>query len=166
MHRREMSPIYRIAPCRWLSVIALLLSLPVLLAGQVGSFGGSLQSDNTYGPAVAADGSGGSTHKALPPAPEQMGDLLEREGHYQAAIEAYAQVLTPSAVVWNKLGICYQLLYDLKDAERCYKESLSQFPQCLFTKLVSRQKSPPKIIRKRLRHRNMRPGPSPFQVYI
>ena len=128
MHRREMSPIYRIAPCRWLSVIALLLSLPVLLAGQVGSFGGSLQSDNTYGPAVAADGSGGSTHKALPPAPEQMGDLLEREGHYQAAIEAYAQVLTPSAVVWNKLGICYQLLYDLKDAEHSYKESLKLLP--------------------------------------
>ena len=57
-----------------------------------------------------------------------MGDLLEKEGHYQAAVEAYAQVVNPSAVVWNKLGIAYQLLYDLKDAERCYKESLRMLP--------------------------------------
>lgn len=55
---------------------------------------------------------------------EQTGDILQIRGEYQAAIAAYAKVAPPSAAVWNKIGIAYQLLYDPKDAAQCYKEAL------------------------------------------
>jgi tetratricopeptide (TPR) repeat protein len=56
--------------------------------------------------------------------PEQIGDSLEARQRYQAAIAAYAKIPHPSAVIWNKMGIAYQMLFNLKDATHCYKESL------------------------------------------
>ena len=56
--------------------------------------------------------------------PEQAGDLDYFHQHYQAAIEDYKRVKQPSAAVWNKMGVAYQVLYDLKDASRCYKQAL------------------------------------------
>jgi tetratricopeptide (TPR) repeat protein len=56
--------------------------------------------------------------------PEEIGDSLEARQRYQAAIAAYAKASPPSAVIWNKMGIAYQMLFNLKDATRCYKESL------------------------------------------
>ena len=56
--------------------------------------------------------------------PEEIGDSLEARQRYQAAIAAYAKDLHPSAVVWNKMGIAYQMMFNLKDATRCYRESL------------------------------------------
>lgn len=56
--------------------------------------------------------------------PEQAGDLDYFHQHYQAAIEDYKRVEQPSAAVWNKMGVAYQMLYDLKDASRCYKQAL------------------------------------------
>ncbi len=53
-----------------------------------------------------------------------MGDSLEVRQHYQQAIAAYARVPHPSADVWNKMGIAYQMMLNLREAERCYKESL------------------------------------------
>jgi tetratricopeptide (TPR) repeat protein len=54
---------------------------------------------------------------------EQAADLQYFHQRYQAAIEEYKKVGQPSAAVWNKMGIAYQMLYDLKDADRCYKRA-------------------------------------------
>ena len=47
---------------------------------------------------------------------------------YQAALAAYAKA-PPSATVWNKMGIAYQMMFNLKDATHCYKESLELEPK-------------------------------------
>jgi tetratricopeptide (TPR) repeat protein len=56
---------------------------------------------------------------------EQRGDILSARRQYQAAIAAYAKITQPSAAVWNKMGIAYQMLYDPSDAARCYNQSLA-----------------------------------------
>jgi tetratricopeptide (TPR) repeat protein len=48
---------------------------------------------------------------------------------YQAAIGAYKNVVSPSADTWNKLGIAYQMMFNLDDAERCYERSLKLNPR-------------------------------------
>jgi len=58
-----------------------------------------------------------------PPTHEELADTLSVHRRYQAAIEEYGKA-TPSAAVWNKMGIAYQMMFNLKDATRCYKESL------------------------------------------
>jgi tetratricopeptide (TPR) repeat protein len=63
-----------------------------------------------------------------PPAPEELGDTLVVHQRYQAAIAAYAKA-PRSAAVWNKMGIAYQMMFNLKDATRCYKESLRVDPR-------------------------------------
>jgi tetratricopeptide (TPR) repeat protein len=62
------------------------------------------------------------------PTPEELGDTLVVHQRYQAALAAYAKA-TPSAAVWNKMGIAYQMMFNLKDATRCYKESLRLNPK-------------------------------------
>jgi Tfp pilus assembly protein PilF len=47
---------------------------------------------------------------------------------YQAALAAYAKV-TPTAAVWNKMGIAYQMMFNVREATRCYKESLELDPK-------------------------------------
>jgi len=59
-----------------------------------------------------------------PPTQEQIGDSMSVRQRYQAAIAAYKQASPMTAVVWNKMGIAYQMMFDVKDAARCYKESL------------------------------------------
>jgi tetratricopeptide (TPR) repeat protein len=59
---------------------------------------------------------------------EEAGDAFVLHQQYQAAIEAYAKSDQMSAAIWNKMGISYQMLFDLKNAERCYKESLKLDP--------------------------------------
>jgi tetratricopeptide (TPR) repeat protein len=67
---------------------------------------------------------------ASPPAAtaQQEADLLMVHQRYQAAIEAYSKIEQPSAAVWNRMGIAYQMLFDTKNATRCYKESLKIDP--------------------------------------
>lgn len=56
--------------------------------------------------------------------PEQLGDALMAHQRYQAAIEAYKKVPPlHDPTVWNKIGIAYQLMFDMKDAMHCYKTS-------------------------------------------
>jgi hypothetical protein len=64
-----------------------------------------------------------------PPTPEQMGDILTARQRYQAAIEAYKKAPQDSADVLNKMGIAYQMLFDLADATRCYQASLKINPR-------------------------------------
>jgi len=63
-----------------------------------------------------------------PPTQEQLGDILAARQRYQAAIEAYKKAPQDSADVWNKMGIAYQMMYDLADASRCYLASLKINP--------------------------------------
>ncbi len=53
--------------------------------------------------------------------PEDEGDALMGHQRYQAAIEAYQRTSLITAGVWNKMGIAFQLLYDMQDAQRCYQ---------------------------------------------
>lgn len=110
----------------WLVALALCFSLSASPQAQVGLTGEHL-ADN--GSAATADT--GKTPTAVAPSdlgpkltPEQIGDRLASSRRYQAAIQAYAQVAQPSAVLWNKMGVSYQMLGDFKDAIRCYKASL------------------------------------------
>ncbi|HEY9714578.1 MAG TPA: tetratricopeptide repeat protein [Chroococcales cyanobacterium] len=73
------------------------------------------------------------TPPATPPTHEELGDTLSVHRRYQAAIEEYSKA-PMSAAVWNKMGIAYQMMFNSKDATRCYRESLkldSRNPQVL-----------------------------------
>ena len=69
-----------------------------------------------------------ATEPQFKPTPEQLGDSLMGHQRYQAAIEAYKQVPPDSADVWNKMGVAYQLLYNVTDAERCYQAAIRLDP--------------------------------------
>ena len=60
---------------------------------------------------------------SAPPTHEELGDTMAVHRRYQAAIAEYAKA-PPTAAVWNKMGIAYQMMFNLKDATRCYRESL------------------------------------------
>jgi len=62
--------------------------------------------DASAGPAV--------TVPSPPPTHEELGDTLSVHRRYQAAIEEYGKA-TSSAAVWNKMGIAYQMMFNLKD---------------------------------------------------
>lgn len=66
---------------------------------------------------------------AVPPTPEELGDSLTMHQHYQAAIAAYAKVQPPTSTVWNKMGIAYQMMFNVRDATRCYNASLKLDPK-------------------------------------
>lgn len=63
------------------------------------------------------------------PTQEQLADSLAGHQRYQAAIAAYSKVSDPSAGTWNKMGIAYQMMFNLKDAIRCYNVSLKLDPR-------------------------------------
>jgi hypothetical protein len=47
-----------------------------------------------------------------------MGDALMARQRYQAAIEAYKKAPPDDATAWNKLGIAYQMMFNVSDAMR------------------------------------------------
>lgn len=61
--------------------------------------------------------------------PEQLGDSLMTAKRYQAAIEAYKHAPASSASAQNKMGMGYQLMYDLADAARCYQAAIRINPR-------------------------------------
>jgi len=54
---------------------------------------------------------------------------MQSQKRYQLAIAAYKKVQPPRASVWNKMGIAYQMMFNLKEAQRCYKESMKLDPK-------------------------------------
>ncbi len=70
-----------------------------------------------------------SPSTVMQPTAEQIGDSLAVRQRYQAAISAYAKAPQKTATVWNKMGIAYQMMFDSRDATRCYKESLKLDPR-------------------------------------
>jgi tetratricopeptide (TPR) repeat protein len=63
------------------------------------------------------------------PTAEQEGDTLTAHQRYQAAIASYSKAPEMTADIWNKMGIDYQMMFNSKDAARCYKESLLLDPR-------------------------------------
>jgi tetratricopeptide (TPR) repeat protein len=66
---------------------------------------------------------------AVEPTPEELGDSLAVHQRYQAAIAAYSKAQPITAAIWNKMGIAYQMMFDVKDAIRCYNTSLKLQPR-------------------------------------
>jgi tetratricopeptide (TPR) repeat protein len=48
---------------------------------------------------------------------------------YQEAIAKYDSVTPKTASIWNKMGIGYQMMFNMNDAVRCYKESIKLDPK-------------------------------------
>jgi tetratricopeptide (TPR) repeat protein len=63
------------------------------------------------------------------PTPEQVGDSLMAHQRYQAAIEAYKQAPRNSAEAWNKMGVAYQLMFNVDEATKCYQMALKLNPK-------------------------------------
>ncbi len=66
---------------------------------------------------------------APPPTPEQIGDSYSVRRRYQLAIAAYSKANPITPAIWNKMGIAYQMMFDVKDAVRCYNMSLKLEPK-------------------------------------
>ena len=60
--------------------------------------------------------------------PEQIADSLMAHQRYQAAIEQYKKA-PKSAEVWNKMGVAYQLMFNLDDAADCYQKAIKLDPK-------------------------------------
>lgn len=60
--------------------------------------------------------------------PEELGDILVIHHRYQAAITAYSSAPQMTAILWAKLGVAYQMLFDDEDAIRCYQQALQLDP--------------------------------------
>ncbi|HLH33698.1 MAG TPA: tetratricopeptide repeat protein [Alloacidobacterium sp.] len=59
---------------------------------------------------------------------EMQGDLLMARQRYVAALDAYRQGPSNSAVIWNKMGIANHHMFNLKAAENDYREALKLNP--------------------------------------
>jgi tetratricopeptide (TPR) repeat protein len=100
-------------------VLAVLVCAPPMLLAQ----GQVRQADNHAMPPPPA-----ATAAVIHATPEQLGDAYLAHQRYQEAISAYKKEPHPSAGLWNKMGIAYELLLDPADAVRCYKVSLRLDP--------------------------------------
>jgi tetratricopeptide (TPR) repeat protein len=78
--------------------------------------------------AVASPPAPNPTNSRSQPTPEQIGDAMLARRRYHEVIDAYMKIPNPSPEMWNRMGVSYQMLLDLKDALRCYKESLRLRP--------------------------------------
>ena len=99
----------------------------MLVAAIVGSSSSAIaQSPTTQSPAPIPISPSQPTTAEIsktPPTPEQLGDALMAHQRYQAAIEAYKKASGKDPAVWNKMGIAYQLMFNLTDAMHCYEVS-------------------------------------------
>jgi len=60
--------------------------------------------------------------------PLEIGDALVYHQRYQAAIAEYAKAPVRTAAVWNGMGIANQMMFNFKEASRCYEQSLKLNP--------------------------------------
>jgi tetratricopeptide (TPR) repeat protein len=61
--------------------------------------------------------------------PVELGDALVFHKRYQAAIAAYQSAPQMTASILNKMGMAYQMLLNMNEAARCYKQSLKLDPK-------------------------------------
>jgi tetratricopeptide (TPR) repeat protein len=117
----------RLHPRRTALVVCLLAGISGILTAQPSNkeFAG-LSGQPT---AAASQPLAAAVISAAVPTPEDVGDALMAHQRYQAAIAAYRSAGPSSAEVWNKLGIAYQMMFNLTEAQRCYQESLRIDPK-------------------------------------
>ncbi len=58
----------------------------------------------------------------------ELGDSLFSLRSYQAAIDAYSGSQQMTAVIWNRIGISYEMMNNIAEAERSFKRSLKLEP--------------------------------------
>jgi tetratricopeptide (TPR) repeat protein len=105
------------------AVFVATVGVPLVLAGQ------SPEKSLVEPGSLTAPTAPTATSGAKQPNAEQAGDSLVARLRYQAAIAAYSTAPEMTATIWNKMGIAYQMMYNAKDAMRCYKESLKLEPR-------------------------------------
>lgn len=105
--------------------VLLLLSIPAF-SQAVLSIDASKGTTTTIASDILANLSSGSS---LPLSNEELGELMMYHGRYQAAIEAFKRIESPSALVWNQIGIAYQMMFDYDDARRSYNQALRLNPR-------------------------------------
>ncbi len=103
------------------ALFALVLAIPRNLPAQA--------SDPSHPPAAPPAPETVPPAAHTPPTAEQLGDSLTARQRYQAAIAAYSKAPEMTAPIWNKMGIAYQMMFNSKDATRCYKASLELDPR-------------------------------------
>ena len=107
---------------RWLPALAVLAAL-------VTASPAAFAQTATQAPAAPPQSQQTVTAPQVPPTPEEVGDALMAHQRYQAAIESYKKAPRDSAVALNKMGIAYQMMFNLEDASRCYQTSLKLDPK-------------------------------------
>ena len=105
---------------RWLPVMVVLAALATAAPAAF---------SQTPAPSPAAPAPPQAIKSQPEPTPEELGDTLFAHQRYQAAIEAYKKGPRDSAVLWNKTGIAYQMMFNMQDATRCYQASLKLDPR-------------------------------------
>jgi tetratricopeptide (TPR) repeat protein len=100
----------------------------LILAVLAARYSSSLAQTTTQAPAAIPPSAQPVAAPQTQPTPEQLGDALMTHQRYQAAIEAFKKTPLDSAVVWNKMGIAYQMMFNLDEASRCYQASLKIVP--------------------------------------
>jgi tetratricopeptide (TPR) repeat protein len=116
------------AQIRWLSALLLLAALPAAPQAFLSSTDEHSATENV----AAATESGDIPDVARAPeqpelphlTPEQLGDIYFVRRRYMAAIREYQKIEHPSELLWNKMGMAFQQMFGLKEAERCYKRVL------------------------------------------
>jgi Flp pilus assembly protein TadD len=106
---------------RWLPAFVV---LPALAAGSLAAFA----QDSAQAPEPVPQSVTAAVAPQSPPSPEEQGDSLMAHQRYQAAIQAYSKGPHDSAEVWNKMGIAYQMMFNLEAATKCYQASLKLDP--------------------------------------
>jgi len=61
--------------------------------------------------------------------PELRGDIFMAKKQYREAVDAFHEGSLKDPVLWNKMGIAYQMMFNLEEALRCYQASLKLDPQ-------------------------------------
>jgi Flp pilus assembly protein TadD len=116
------------------ALFAVSLAIPALaipayaISGYLPAQAPSQANAPTAAPAVAASAAGPADTVPKQATDEEIGDSLTAHQRYQAAIAAYGKAPEMTADIWNKMGIDYQMMFNSKDASRCYKESLKLDP--------------------------------------
>lgn len=115
-------------PNRWIPFIAL-SALSLAIARNMPAQSPAQTNAPTPAPAAVPPAGEAATTAPKQPTDEETGDSLTAHQRYQAAIAAYGKAPVMTAEIWNKMGIDYQMMFNSKDASRCYKESLKLDPR-------------------------------------
>jgi cytochrome c-type biogenesis protein CcmH/NrfG len=115
-------------PSRWILSTAL-FALSLTIPGNLPAQAPAPANAPAPAPAATSPSAQPAASAQRQPTDEQVGDSLTAHQHYQAAIAAYSKAPEMTADIWNKMGIDYQMMFNSKDASRCYKESLKLEPR-------------------------------------